>query len=55
MKIRPARLVAARCRVTEPERAQWRSLFARVRTRVGGTISEPGWIARVEAAGRAAP
>jgi TRAP-type C4-dicarboxylate transport system substrate-binding protein len=41
--------------LTEPERAQWRSLFARVRTRVGGTISEPGWIARVEAAGRAAP
>lgn len=41
--------------LTEPERDQWRSLFARVRSRVAGTISEPGWVARVEAAGRAAP
>lgn len=39
--------------LTEPERNQWRSLFARVRTRLGGTLAEPGWIARVESAARA--
>jgi TRAP-type transport system periplasmic protein len=36
--------------LTEPERARWRELFARVRTRVSGTIADPAWIARVAAA-----
>jgi hypothetical protein len=37
---------------TDPERARWRALFARVRTRVAATIAEPGWIDRVRAASR---
>ncbi len=38
--------------LTDPERARWRALFARVRTRVAATIAEPGWIDRVRAASR---
>ncbi|MFO0650851.1 MAG: TRAP transporter substrate-binding protein DctP [Polyangiales bacterium] len=40
--------------LNEAERTQWRSLFARVRTRVASTIAEPGWIGRVESAARGA-
>ena len=38
--------------LTDPERAQWRALFGRVRSRLAGTIAEPGWIDRVHAASR---
>ncbi len=39
--------------LTEPERAQWVAVFSRMRTRLAGSIADAGWIARVEAAGRA--
>lgn len=41
--------------LNDAERAQWRALFARVRTRVAATIAEPGWIDRIHAAARARP
>lgn len=41
--------------LNDAERARWRELFARVRTRVAATIAEPGWIGRVQAAARARP
>ncbi len=37
--------------LNEAERAQWAAVFARVRTRLTGTIADAAWIARVEAAG----
>jgi TRAP-type C4-dicarboxylate transport system substrate-binding protein len=39
-------------RLNDAERAQWSAVFARVRTRLVGTISDAAWIERVQAAGR---
>jgi TRAP-type C4-dicarboxylate transport system substrate-binding protein len=36
--------------LTEAERAQWRALFARVRSRLAATLADPGWVERVRAA-----
>lgn len=42
-----------RVTLTEPERQQWIELFARTRARIGRTMPDPAWIARVQAAGQA--
>lgn len=39
--------------LTRAERERWIELFARVRSRVGTTLADPAWMARVQAAGRA--
>lgn len=39
--------------LTPAERSRWVDLFARTRARLAGTVSDPAWIARVQAAGRA--
>ena len=39
--------------LTPAERQRWIDLFARTRSRLAGTVSDPAWIARVQAAGRA--
>jgi TRAP-type C4-dicarboxylate transport system substrate-binding protein len=38
--------------LTEPQRERWSDVFARVRSRVSATLPDPGFLARVQAAGR---
>jgi TRAP-type C4-dicarboxylate transport system substrate-binding protein len=40
-----------RMALTPAERAQWVALFARVRSRLGRTLPDPGWVQRIQAAG----
>ena len=38
--------------LTEAQRQRWIDVFARVRSRIAATLPDPGWLARVQAAGR---